>query len=72
MSAQIIQTLEFTQMIATWTPLEIPAGPPSSYRATMYFFPITFWPHARNINQNWYPVVLLIATNVRDPHLGHE
>ena len=30
-------------------------------------------PHAlKNINKNWYLVVLLKATNVRDPHLGHE
>ncbi len=37
------------------------------------FFPIPFWPiqksnhmHLIHINQNWYPVGLLIATNVRD------
>ena len=43
------------------------------------FFPIAFWPilkwnhmHLIHINQNWYLVVLFIATNVRDPHLGHE
>ncbi len=42
-------------------------------------FPIPFWPilywnhmHLIHINQNWCPVILLIGTNVRDPHLGHE
>ncbi len=25
-----------------------------------------------HINRNWYPVVRLIATNMRDPHLCHE
>ena len=42
-------------------------------------FPIPFWSilkwnhmHLIPINQNWDPVVLIIATNVRDPHLGHE
>ncbi len=28
--------------------------------------------HLIHINQNWSTVVLLIATNVRGPHLGHE
>ncbi len=49
----------------------------SSYTATIYFFPTQFWPilkwkHLIHINKTWYPVILLIATNVRDPHLGHE
>ena len=42
-------------------------------------FPIPFWPifmwnhmHLIHISQNLYPVVLWIATNVRDQHLGHE
>ncbi len=42
-------------------------------------FPIPFWPilkwnhmHLIHINQNWYPVFLVITTNVRDPHPGHE
>ncbi len=28
--------------------------------------------HPIHINQNWYSVVLLMATNVRDPHLGND
>ncbi len=43
------------------------------------FCPIPSWPILKwnhmyliHINQNWYPVILLIATNEMDPHLGHE